>query len=236
MKQNDTDTLLELIKKGTLNAKDTFFTAAREGDLERVKFFIEKKLVDINAVTDISKLNALHEAVIWQRPELCKYLLEAKANVNAKGSSGEIPLDFAYDKKSKNITKFLNDNNIDLKKFLEENRGKIKDELLNKGLNVFAFKTTNKVDIIEWFSANKLNVNDPVCKEKVSFYKEVSSVIERILLKEKPEGITKSEDIINLLLVEGADTNARFDSNYIPEQWGTSYWQGIDLSVMLIGD
>ncbi|GMH47663.1 hypothetical protein TL16_g00116 [Triparma laevis f. inornata] len=81
---------------GELNMKaatSDFMKASREGDLAKLKLFVENG-INVDCVDyDIS--TALHVAAIADQPVAVDFLLSAKANVNAKSRWGTSPLDEA---------------------------------------------------------------------------------------------------------------------------------------------
>jgi len=91
--------------------KGQFFTAVRDGDLETCKALIEPKIVDVNTISDptYNGYTALHYAAQWNKgkTEICKFLLDNQANINAKGSLGETPLHLAYSRSNSEIIKLL---------------------------------------------------------------------------------------------------------------------------------
>jgi len=93
---------------GELNmstAKGAFMTAARKGDLAKLKLFVENG-IDVDVV-DYDSHAALHVAAIADQPVAVDFLLSAKANVNCRSRWGTTPLDEAISSESVYCSKLL---------------------------------------------------------------------------------------------------------------------------------
>ena len=84
---------------------DDIFDAVREGTVEDVKYFIEKKRVNINVKDDGYTL--LHWAAMDDKIEVVKYLISVGADVNVKDNKYATPLHWAVHKGSLEIVKLL---------------------------------------------------------------------------------------------------------------------------------
>lgn len=79
---------------------DYLSDSASIGDMESVKFFIEKCNVDVNSTDDIGR-TALHKAAYRGKDSIVEYLLSKGANINSKIEnndpelSGTTPLTWA---------------------------------------------------------------------------------------------------------------------------------------------
>ena len=79
---------------------DYLSDSASIGDMESVKFFIEKCNVDVNSTDDIGR-TALHKAAYRGKESIVEYLLSKGANINSKIEnndpelSGTTPLTWA---------------------------------------------------------------------------------------------------------------------------------------------
>ncbi|KAJ1780314.1 hypothetical protein LPJ77_000591 [Coemansia sp. RSA 2523] len=74
------------------------WTAASEGDLERVKQLVEEDKSQVNA-KDHNGYTPLHAAASWKHLELLSYLLDKGGEVNIVDSDGDTPLHICEDKK-----------------------------------------------------------------------------------------------------------------------------------------
>jgi|GEM_PF-3101120 len=120
-----------------MSAYENIFDAAKEGTIEDVRYFLEKKGVDVNTkgphdftplhaaakntevakfliskgadirATDKVGFTPLTMAAFAENIELAKILISAGADVNAKGQSGDTPLTTTIYKGNVEIAKFL---------------------------------------------------------------------------------------------------------------------------------
>lgn len=65
--------------------------AAGEGNLEKVKEYIEQDGLSPNALDD-NNYNPLHAAASWNHPEILRYLVEKGGDINIADDDGETPL------------------------------------------------------------------------------------------------------------------------------------------------
>jgi ankyrin repeat protein len=72
----------------TQSSQSNLWTAAGEGDLDRVKHLIEVEGTSPNA-KDQNGYTAIHAAVSWAHPTLLRYLLSKGGDINIKDSDGE---------------------------------------------------------------------------------------------------------------------------------------------------
>ena len=84
------------------------FLSARDGDLEMVKYLVEKKNIDPDSTCDDYEI-PLHIAIKKRHTDIAKYLIDHGAGVNNANPSNETPLYFARRTENGEILKYLLD-------------------------------------------------------------------------------------------------------------------------------
>ena len=72
----------------TSSAQSNLWTAAGEGDLDRVKHLVEVQETAADA-RDEHGYTALHAAVSWGHPEMLRYLTSKGGDINVTDNDGE---------------------------------------------------------------------------------------------------------------------------------------------------
>ena len=86
---------------------EDIFDAAKKGTVEDVKFFVEKKGVDVNARNNVHN-TPMHHAAGWNSDaDVMQYLVSQGGKVNVKNSAGNPPLYFAVSSNSAKVVKIL---------------------------------------------------------------------------------------------------------------------------------
>jgi len=213
-----------LVAKGATPVS-TIHLAAREGDLEKVKAFIEKGS-DINA-RDKSGETPLFFAVLADNNDVTKFLLAKGADVNAKRDDGATPLHYALSLGNKDVAEdaaaLLIAKGADVN--AETNEGRYTplfdaayyghresaELLIAKGANVDAKSTRHSISGIT-----------PLCAACSRGYEDVAEVL---IAKGADVNIKDSngqtplhlacvsghKDVVEMLIAKGADVNAKDD-------------------------
>lgn len=97
------------IKGRTIVSEDAqkMFIAAYHGDLEKVRYFIEEKKVDVNYLGEFKHTTVLHWAAGSGNLELVQYLVDLDANIGAKDYEKKTPLHYAAQSGSLDTVIFL---------------------------------------------------------------------------------------------------------------------------------
>gem|GEM_PF-5532377 len=90
---------------GKLNKYADIFEAAKNGNIESVKEFLDQKTY-INS-KDNNKNTALHHAAYNGHLELVKYLIKTGAHINKKNKNNYLPLQLAAEAEHTEIVKFI---------------------------------------------------------------------------------------------------------------------------------
>ena len=93
------------------------FEAVKNGNVNRVKYFVEQEKIDINA-KDSDGYTLLQRAIIYKKHNVIDYLLQNNVNSNEKNQFDKRAIDYAYDF---SIIKKLIENGTDLN--LENTKG-----------------------------------------------------------------------------------------------------------------
>lgn len=81
--------------------------ASMSGSTNVVEYFMVENLVGVNTISQKQALTALHLAVQGQHRKMAEVLINNGANINAKDSYGNIPLDYALSRGNIEITRLL---------------------------------------------------------------------------------------------------------------------------------
>lgn len=103
---------VDITEKAELTKEDfdfiDFVSNVENGNLERVKYFVEGKLVDVNRPREGDLNAAIHIAIENENMELLKYLVEsAEADINAQNSLGDTPVHTSIKQNNIDILKYL---------------------------------------------------------------------------------------------------------------------------------
>lgn len=189
------DTIKLLEEKGVdLNHKNQYgqapiIDAVQHGHLEIVKYF-KSKGIDLKQKTD-SGLNLLHFSVFSKNPELINLLISEGAELNATTEDGRTPLFLAVSFGAPESVKALVEKGADI-------------NLADKsGITpfIYAVKTGEK-NLVELLLNHKANLN------------AVDKVTGRTVLHES--AARGYSAIVDLLLKNGADKNAKDKSGFTP--------------------
>jgi ankyrin repeat protein len=100
---------LDYLMGGTETASpaDTFYDAAREGDMAKVKSMLADDPSLVNSHESYLALVPLHGACYGGRLEMVKFLISKGADVNARSREGSAPIVEAVAKNDVEITRYL---------------------------------------------------------------------------------------------------------------------------------
>jgi len=162
--------------------------AARNGNLELVRYLIEARGADVNARTNFGK-TILHEAARSSNLELVRYLIEKRgADVNARTNLGETVLHFAARNGSLELVRYL------------IGRGSDVNAITNDGETVLHFAARNgSLELVRYLIERGADVNARTNSGYTVLHQAA---------------ISGNLELVRYLIERGADVNARTNSGY----------------------
>jgi ankyrin repeat protein len=216
----------------------TIHQAADAGDLTKVKAFIQEG-IDVN--TNVHGCTPLHCAARYGHKEVAELLIAKGADVNAKDTRGQKPIDVAINKRQIEIAKLLASKSGDVSLHVAAYIGDLQrvEKLIDDGANVdandwegqtalhYAVKA-EQITVAELLIANGADVNAGEWTPLQEATYHSKEMVE--LLLAKGADINKGKwwpalhealdarrfDIVDLLLAKGADVNIRDNKGRTP--------------------
>jgi ankyrin repeat protein len=112
--KSDIEGLKLMLRDGIPYSHISLQSAAWEGELDFVKWLVEEKKVDVDAMITSDGATALHKAAEYGNAEVVKTLLDAEADVDVQDSYGYTPLIYATLNGHTEIVKMLVDVKADV--------------------------------------------------------------------------------------------------------------------------
>jgi len=118
----------QLIEQHNMKAKDknidgmsAYIIAAKNGNYEIVKYFIENQMVDINEMDDENNNALIYASYFDDNATVVEYLISKNININQKNKLGKTALDIATSNKSHSIINIIKSSAINLSKYIVTN-------------------------------------------------------------------------------------------------------------------